>query len=122
MTNTAKEWVVVGTFESVMAAARRIRELEGNQAHGLFSKFSSNVTLARTKNISASFITPANVRITASGGAGRINGHHWLTAGVLKFDDRNPARWTAQEEAAMTVRGREEPLQSLREAERHSAL
>jgi len=36
MTNTAKEWGVVGTFESVMAAARRIRELEGNQAHGLF--------------------------------------------------------------------------------------
>jgi hypothetical protein len=89
-----------------------------------FSKFSSNVTLARTTNISASFITPANVRITASGGAGRINGHHRLTAGVLKFalDDRNPARWAAQEEAAMTVRGREEPLQSLREAERHSAL
>jgi len=26
----------------------------------------------RTTNISASFITPANVRITASGGAGRI--------------------------------------------------
>jgi hypothetical protein len=35
MTNTAKEWVVVGTFESVMAAAQRIRELEGNHAQGL---------------------------------------------------------------------------------------
>jgi len=47
-----------------------------------------------------------------------------LRRGVLKFalDDRNPARWAAQAEAAMTVRGREEPLQSLREAERHPAL
>jgi len=50
--------------------------------------------------------------------------HQWLAAGVLKFalDDRNPARWEAQAEAAMTVRGREEPLQSLRQAERYSAL
>jgi hypothetical protein len=29
MTNAAKEWVVVGRFDSVTDAARRIRELEG---------------------------------------------------------------------------------------------
>jgi hypothetical protein len=124
MTNTAKEWVVVGTFESVMAAARRIRELEGNQAHGHFFEIFVECDFGADDEHFSVLHHTGNVRITTSGGAGRINGHHWLTAGVLKFalDDRNPARRAAQEEAAMTVRGREEPLQSLREAERHSAL
>jgi hypothetical protein len=36
MTNTAKEWVEVGTFETVTAAARRIRELEGRPTGGIF--------------------------------------------------------------------------------------
>jgi hypothetical protein len=36
MTNTAKEWTSVGTFDSVTAAARRIRELEGRQSGGIF--------------------------------------------------------------------------------------
>ena len=31
-----QRWGVAGTFESVMAAARRMHELEGNQAHRLF--------------------------------------------------------------------------------------
>jgi hypothetical protein len=29
MTSAAKEWIEVGTFDTVTAAARRIRELEG---------------------------------------------------------------------------------------------
>jgi hypothetical protein len=29
MTNAAKEWTSVGTFDTVIAAARRIREIEG---------------------------------------------------------------------------------------------
>ena len=36
MTNPAKEWVDVGTFETVTAAARRIRELEGRLSGGIF--------------------------------------------------------------------------------------
>ena len=36
MTNTAKEWVEVGTFETVTAAARRIREIEGRPSGGIF--------------------------------------------------------------------------------------
>jgi hypothetical protein len=36
MTNAAKEWTSVGTFDSVTAAARRIRELEGRQSGGIF--------------------------------------------------------------------------------------
>jgi hypothetical protein len=36
MTNAAKEWTSVGTFETVTAAARRIRELEGRTSGGVF--------------------------------------------------------------------------------------
>lgn len=36
MTNAAKEWIDVGTFDTVTAAAHRIRELEERPCHGLF--------------------------------------------------------------------------------------
>jgi hypothetical protein len=36
MTNAAKEWIEVGTFDTVTAAARRIRELEGRSDGGIF--------------------------------------------------------------------------------------
>jgi hypothetical protein len=36
MTNTAREWVFAGSFESVTAAARRIREMEGSATGGIF--------------------------------------------------------------------------------------
>ena len=36
MTNAAKEWVEVGTFDTVSAAARRIREIEGRPSGGIF--------------------------------------------------------------------------------------
>jgi hypothetical protein len=36
MTNTAKEWVDAGNFETVTAAARRIREIEGRATGGIF--------------------------------------------------------------------------------------
>jgi hypothetical protein len=36
MTNTAKEWVEAGSFETVTAAARRIRELEDYPVAGMF--------------------------------------------------------------------------------------
>ena len=36
MTNAAKEWVEVGTFDTVTAAARRIREIEGRPSGGIF--------------------------------------------------------------------------------------
>jgi hypothetical protein len=36
MTNPAKEWVDAGIFESVTAAARRIREIESYPAAGVF--------------------------------------------------------------------------------------
>jgi hypothetical protein len=36
MTNAAKEWVQVGTFENVTAAAGRIRELEDYPTTGVF--------------------------------------------------------------------------------------
>jgi hypothetical protein len=36
MTNAAKEWVDVGNFETVTAAAGRIRELEGYPVTGVF--------------------------------------------------------------------------------------
>jgi hypothetical protein len=32
----AKDWVQLGTFESVTAAARRIREIEGRTSGGIF--------------------------------------------------------------------------------------
>ena len=35
-TNAAKEWTSVGTFDSVTAAARRIREIEGYPNTGIF--------------------------------------------------------------------------------------
>ena len=39
-TPTDKDWTPVGTFDTVTAAARRIRELEGNPARGgLFLDF-----------------------------------------------------------------------------------
>jgi hypothetical protein len=37
--NAAKEWVDVGTFDAVTVAARRIRELEGYPASGVFLEF-----------------------------------------------------------------------------------
>jgi hypothetical protein len=36
MTNEAREWIEVGTFETVTAAARRIREIEGRTSGGIF--------------------------------------------------------------------------------------
>jgi hypothetical protein len=39
MTNDAPERVEVGTFESITAAARRIRELEGSQTNGVRLEF-----------------------------------------------------------------------------------
>jgi hypothetical protein len=36
MTNGAKEWVEVGDFDTVTAAARRIREFEGRSDGGIF--------------------------------------------------------------------------------------
>ena len=39
MTNAAKEWIEVGTFETVAAAAARILELEGSPATGVFFYF-----------------------------------------------------------------------------------
>ena len=36
MTNAAKEWVEAGSFETVTAAARRIREIEGRATGGIF--------------------------------------------------------------------------------------
>lgn len=36
MTNPAKEWVEAGSFETVTAAARRIREIEGRATGGIF--------------------------------------------------------------------------------------
>ena len=36
MTNAAKEWIEVGTFDTVTAAARRIREIEGRSDGGIF--------------------------------------------------------------------------------------
>jgi hypothetical protein len=36
MTNAAKEWIEVGTFDTVMAAARRIRELQSYPTSGVF--------------------------------------------------------------------------------------
>jgi hypothetical protein len=36
MTNTAKEWIEVGTFDTVTAAAGRIRELESYPTTGVF--------------------------------------------------------------------------------------
>ncbi len=36
MMNAAKEWIEVGTFETVTAAAGRIRELEAYPATGVF--------------------------------------------------------------------------------------
>ena len=36
MTNAAEEWTEVGRFESMTAAARRIRELEGYPVTGIF--------------------------------------------------------------------------------------
>ena len=38
-TNAAKEWVDVGTFDTVTAAAGRIRELEGYPTTGVFFEF-----------------------------------------------------------------------------------
>jgi hypothetical protein len=36
MTNAANEWTSIGTFGSVTAAARRIREIEGYSNTGVF--------------------------------------------------------------------------------------
>jgi hypothetical protein len=36
MTNAAKEWIEVGAFDTVTAAARRIRELEAYPTTGVF--------------------------------------------------------------------------------------
>ena len=36
MTNAAREWTEVGRLESVTAAARRIREIEGYPVTGVF--------------------------------------------------------------------------------------
>jgi hypothetical protein len=36
MTNAAKEWIDVGTFDTVTDAARRIREIEGRASGGIF--------------------------------------------------------------------------------------
>ena len=36
MTNAAREWIEVGTFDTVTAAARRIRDIEGYRTAGVF--------------------------------------------------------------------------------------
>jgi len=36
MTNAAKEWIDLGTFDTVTAAARRIRELQSYPMTGVF--------------------------------------------------------------------------------------
>jgi hypothetical protein len=36
MTNAAREWVDAGSYETVTAAARRIREIEGRETGGIF--------------------------------------------------------------------------------------
>jgi hypothetical protein len=44
MTNAAKEWIEVGAFETVTAAARRITELEDNPVNGIFLEFYVDTT------------------------------------------------------------------------------
>src|SRR5262249_44390197 len=39
MTNAAKEWIDVGTFETIADAAARILELEGSSRGGIFLEF-----------------------------------------------------------------------------------
>lgn len=36
MTNADRQWVMVASFETVTAAARRIREIEGGATGGIF--------------------------------------------------------------------------------------
>ena len=45
MTNAAKEWISIGTLESVTAAARRIREIEGYPHTGVFLELHVDATL-----------------------------------------------------------------------------
>lgn len=45
MTNAAKEWIEVGTFDTVTAAARRIRELESYPITGVFFEMYVDTTL-----------------------------------------------------------------------------
>ena len=45
MTNAAREWTEVGTFESVAAAARRICELEDRPPEGIFLEIYVNPIL-----------------------------------------------------------------------------
>ena len=59
MTNIAKESIEVGTFETVMVAASRIRELEGYPTTGVFFEAHFDTVLGTDE--------PATVRTTASG-------------------------------------------------------
>jgi hypothetical protein len=67
MTNTAKEWIEVGTFETVTVAASRIRELEGYPTTGVFFEAHFDTVLGTTRKLAVFFITRAAVRSTASG-------------------------------------------------------
>lgn len=51
MTNAAKEWIEVGTFESVTAAARRIREIEGYPLTGVFLELHVDTELGGDENV-----------------------------------------------------------------------
>ena len=44
MTNAAKEWIEVGSFETVTAAARRITELDDRTVNGIFLEFYVDTT------------------------------------------------------------------------------
>ena len=46
MTNAAKEWVEAGSVESVVAAARRIIEIEGYPVKGIFLEMHVSTTAA----------------------------------------------------------------------------
>jgi hypothetical protein len=65
MTNAAKEWIEVGTFDTVTAAARRIREIEGRSDGGIFLEMHVEIDFG-TDEEAASFIILANGRSTAS--------------------------------------------------------
>ena len=44
MTNAAKEWIEVGRFDTVTAAAQRIRQLEGYPNNGVFLEMHVDTT------------------------------------------------------------------------------
>ena len=66
VTNAAREWVADGSFDTVTAAARRIREIEGRATGGYFSACTLKSTLAATTRLSAIWNTQASALSTSS--------------------------------------------------------